>query len=149
MNFYTKIKFSTIIIIALFITSCSSDDDLDITLLYGDWTETAKCEDQNRLTFSSNSSYNWIESQNTGCDSNWYPTRRTTGSFSVSRKKIVLNKQNSETIDPGEHTPDMVLLHYISSRILILTESDLEIEITYRNDHPSLPDRNVIYSFFR
>lgn len=149
MNLNTKIKCSAVFILIILFTSCSSDDGLELALLYGDWIETEECETQNILTFNSNRSYIWIQSQNTTCESNMYPTKQTIGTFTVSGKNLVLNKVNTETIDPGEILPDTVLQHYISSRILTLTENSLVIEITYRNDEPSLPGVKVNFNFYR
>jgi len=149
MSLPTKIKYSTLFILSIFFISCSSDDGLDKSLLYGDWFRVERCEDQNILTFNSNGSYSWTESLNESCESNDYPTRRTIGTYEVSGYKIVLKKVATEVIDPGVLVPDTVSQHYISSRILILTENSLQIEITYRNNDPSLPGVKVNFVFYR
>ena len=148
MNLSPKIKYSSLFILSLFVFSCSSDDDLDKSL-YGDWFEVEKCENQNILTFNPNGSYIWLESENEDCENNEYPTSQTTGFFSISGYNLTLNRDTFEIIDPGELLPEIELQHYISSRILTLTENSLKIEITYMNNNPSLPGIKVNFTFYR
>ncbi len=149
MNLPPKIKYSSLFILSLFVFSCSSDDGLDKSLLYGDWFEVERCENQNILTFNPNGSYTWLRSGNEDCENNEYSTSQTTGNFTVFGYNLILTRDTFEIIDPGEHITEIVLVNYTSSRVLTLTANTLEIEISYRNDPPSLPDVKLNYVFYR
>ncbi|MUU79638.1 hypothetical protein [Winogradskyella endarachnes] len=129
-------------LLAMFVLSCSSDDDttnLDLNLLYGQWYRVGLCAEQNSLLLNSNGTFTSYASGAIDCNDPEPDTHKYTGTYEISGDFYYPNEQTRELIIDGTN---ITVFDFedpnIKREIIELTETTLVIKVYLDNGNNTI-----------
>lgn len=128
------IKKGIVVLLALVLFNCSSDDDnatnLDLNLLHGQWYRVGLCPEQNSLLLNANGTYESFSSAAVDCEDPEPDTFKFTGTYSISGDFYKPNNLTRELIIDGTNLTDFELPNpNLKREIMELTETTLIIKV--------------------